>query len=263
MSLNGQPPSSRPDLSRAEALRPDVVAVASNYPAGHVVQPHSHGRAQLIFATRGVMTVTTAAGAFVVPTQRAVWMPAGTVHQVESRSAYAMRTLLIRPAAAEALPAQPCVVTVTPLLREIILALMESPQDYPPGGPEERLADVALDLIAVLPVTPLHLPMPTDPRLARLTGRLLADPADRRGLEDWARELALSGRTLARLFGTETGMSFRAWRQQARLLRALEMMAAGQPVTTVALDVGYDSPSAFIAMFRRVLGVSPARYFAG
>jgi AraC-like DNA-binding protein/quercetin dioxygenase-like cupin family protein len=262
MSSNGQAQASRPDLSRAEALRPDVVAVASDYPAGHVVQPHSHGRAQLIFASRGVMTVTTAAGAFVVPPQRAVWMPAGEVHQVESRGAYSMRTLLIRSGAAQGLPDRCCVVTVIPLLREVILAMMAGAQDYRPGGPEERLARVALDLIAELPVTPLHLPMPADPRLSRLAGALLADLSDGRGLEDWAREFALSGRTLARLFAAETGMSFRAWRQQARLLRALEMMAAGQPVTTVALDVGYDSPSAFIVMFRRVLGVSPARYFA-
>lgn len=254
--------ANRPDLTRAEGLRPDVVAVASDYPAGHVVQPHNHGRAQLIFASRGVMTVTTAAGAFVVPPQRAVWMPAGEVHQVESRGAYSMRTLLIRHGAATGLPDGCRVVTVTPLLREVILALMDAPQDYPPGGPEERLAQVALDLIAILSVAPLHLPMPADRRLSKLAETLLADPADGRGLDDWARELALSGRTLARLFDAETGMSFRAWRQQARLLRALEMMAAGQPVTTVALDVGYDSPSAFIAMFRRVLGVSPARYFA-
>src|SRR3546814_7090510 len=103
--------------------------------------------------------------------------------------------------------------------------------------------------------------MPADRRLRKVTDSLLADPADPRGIEDWARAAGASGRTLARLFLNETGLTFRAWRQQLRLLRGLEMLAAGEPVTTVALDLGYDSPSAFIAMFRRALGTSPTRYF--
>jgi len=245
--------------SEAEALPPNVVALANDYPAGHAVAPHSHRRAQLIFASRGVMTVTTDAGAFVVPAQRAVWMPAGVTHRVESHGAYSMRTLLIRDAAG--LPGRVCVVTVGPLLRAVIMALMDARRDYPLDGPEARLAAVALDLIAVLPVAPLHLPMPSDPRLRVLASRLAADPSDNRSLEDWARDAAASARTLARLFTAQTGMTFRAWRQQARLLRALEMMAAGQSITTVALDVGYESPSAFTAMFRRALGVSPTKYF--
>ena len=247
--------------SEAEALPPAVVALANDYPAGHRIEPHSHRRAQLIFASQGVMTVTTQAGAFVVPVQRAVWMPAGVVHQVESPGAYSMRTLLIREAAAANLPGRVCVVTVAPLLRAVIMALMAAPRDYPPDGPEARLAAVALDLIAALPVAPLHLPMPSDPRLRALASRLIADPSNNRSLENWARDAAVSARTLARLFTAQTGMTFRAWRQQARLLRALEMMAAGQSITTVALDVGYDSPSAFSAMFRRALGVPPTRYF--
>jgi len=256
MSLTGQ----YTDPTAVEDLPPDVVALSNDYPPGHRIAPHSHRRAQLIFASQGVMTVTTQAGAFVVPVQRAVWMPAGVIHRVESRGAYSMRTLLIRDAAG--LPDRVFVVTVAPLLRAVILALMDSPRDYPPDGPEARLAAVALDLIAALPVAPLHLPMPSDPRLRSLASRLVADPADNRSLEDWARDAAASARTLARLFSAETGMTFRAWRRQARLLRALEMMAAGQSITTVAFDVGYESPSAFTAMFRRALGVTPTRYFS-
>jgi len=249
------------DPQQAERLPPVVVALANDYPAGHAIAPHSHRRAQLIFAERGVMTVTTEAGAFVVPPHRAVWMPAGTVHRVESRGVYAMRTLLIRADAVAGMPPGCRVVTVSPLLREVILALMVAPQDYPPDGPVARLAAVALDRIRALPVAPLHLPRGTDRRLRRVTARLLAGPSDRRDLGGWARAAGASGRTLARLFTAETGMTFRAWRQQARLLRALEVMAAGRSVTVVALDVGYDSPSAFTAMFRRALGVSPTRYF--
>lgn len=261
MSHTGQTDTRIADPRAAEKLAPDVVSLANDYPAGHVIAPHRHGRAQLIFASCGVMTVTTGPGAFVVPPQRAVWMPAGTEHRVESRGPWSMRTLLIRDSAAPGMPDRPRVVTVTPLLRELILALVAGPQDYPPEGPQARLAAVALDLIRTLPVAPLHLPMPSDTRLRRITAHLLADPAEPRGLEHWAGEAGASARTLARLFASETGMGFREWRQQARLLRALELMASGAPVTTVALDVGYDSPSAFIAMFRRALGVSPTKYF--
>lgn len=170
------------DPQQAERLPPVVVALANDYPAGHAIAPHSHRRAQLIFAERGVMTVTTEAGAFVVPPHRAVWMPAGTVHRVESRGVYAMRTLLIRADAVAGMPPGCRVVTVSPLLREVILALMVAPQDYPPDGPVARLAAVALDRIRALPVAPLHLPRGTDRRLRRVTARLLADPSDRRDL---------------------------------------------------------------------------------
>jgi AraC-like DNA-binding protein len=108
---------------------------------------------------------------------------------------------------------------------------------------------------------PLHLPLPRDPRLLAITERLTVDPADKRSLAAWARTAGASARTLARLFHRETGLGFAHWRQQARLLRALERLAAGDPVTTVALDLGYEGPSAFIAMFRSRLGATPGRYF--
>jgi AraC-like DNA-binding protein len=207
------------------------------------------------------MTVTTADGAFVVPPQRAVWMPGGREHQIDARGPVAMRTIYVEPGAAPGLPKQVCVLHVTPLLRELILAAVKAPQPYEPESPESRLMAVILDEIRVLPVAPLALPMPRDQRLRRVTDTLRADPADGRGLETWAREAGASARTLARLFHAETGMSFGAWRQQMRLLRALEKLAAGEAVTTVALDLGYDSPSAFTAMFRRNLGAAPTRYF--
>jgi len=107
---------------------------------------------------------------------------------------------------------------------------------------------------------PLDLPQPAEPRLRRVTQALLANPGDRRSLAAWARWAGASPRTLARLFLRETGLSFGAWRQRARLLQAVARLATGQAVTTVALDVGYDSPSAFIAAFRRQFGTTPRRY---
>ena len=251
---------------RLDALPQPMLAHARDLAAGETIPPHSHRRAQLVYASDGVMTVTTADGAFVVPPYRAVWMPAGAEHRIDASGTVCMRTIYIDTdhagAAGGRLPGAMCVLHVTPLLRELILAAVDAPQVFQPDGPEARLMAVILDQIQVLPVAPLSLPTPKDARLRRIADALLADPADERGIDDWARLAGASVRTLARLFQTETGMSFGQWRQQLRLLRALERLAAGESVTGVALDLGYDSPSAFIAMFRRALGTTPRRYFS-
>lgn len=262
MSRTGQPsPYLNPEVQRLEALPQPVVAYRRDLVDGETIPPHSHRRAQLVYASEGVMTVTTGDGAFVVPPQRAVWLPGGVEHRIDARGRVAMRTLYVGVGAAPDLPRDVCVLHVTPLLRELILAAVDMPQSFAPNSPEHRLMSVIFDQIRALPVAPLALPMPKDRRLKRVADALLDDPADGRGLDHWARIVGASARTLARLFQHETAMSFRAWRQQLRLLRAMEMLAAGQPVTTVALDLGYDSPSAFTAMFRRTLGTTPKRYF--
>lgn len=243
------------------ASRRPVVVVANDYPAGHRTAWHRHRRAQLVYAERGVMAVTTAAGVWVIPPERAVWVPAHTPHAVEMRTEVGMRSIFVRPKWATGLPVRPGVVAVSPLLRELIRVAAELPEDYPDDGPEARLTAVLLDRLATLPAQPLHLPMPQAARLRPIVLGLLDDPGDRRTLDAWAREAGASGRTLARLFRDECGMTFGAWRQQLRLLRALEWLALGRPVTQVALDLGYDSPSAFTAMFRRALGTTPGHYY--
>ncbi len=262
MSQNSQStPSPITDYRVLEALPHPVVAMARNYPSGYRIEPHTHVRAQLAYASEGVMRLGTATGTFVVPPARAVWMPAGIEHWITAHGALAMRTLYIKPEAAPDLPIACRVVAVSPLLRELILAAMAMPQADPLDGPQARLMAVILDQIRALPAAPLHLPMPRDRRIKPMAEALRDDPADRRSFAEWAETVGASERTLARLFIGQTGFSTGAWRQQARLLKALELLAGGAAVTAVALDVGYDSPSAFIAMFRRTLGVSPKRYF--
>lgn len=245
-----------------DRLPQPIVAMAKNFPDGSAIAPHSHRSAQLVYASEGVMTLSTAGGAFVVPPQRAVWVPAGIEHSIAIRGPLAMRTLYVKPDARDDLPTDCQVVAVSPLLRELILAATSLPQEYAPGDPAARLMDVILDQIETLPVAPLHLPMPRDGRTARIAEALHADPADPCSLAGWAVQVGASERTLARLFVQETGMSFGAWRQQMRLLKSLELLAGGAAVTATAMDVGYESPSAFVAMFRRALGVSPRRYFS-
>lgn len=206
------------------------------------------------------MTVSTGDGTWVVPPQQAVWVPPGVLHEVTSIGALAMRTLYLHPAAIGGLPEACRVVTVPALLRELILRAVTLPPDYPPDGPEARLMAVVPDQLQALQPEPLHLPMPSDRRLRTITDALAKRPADGRSLADWARSAGASERTLARLFRRETGMTFGAWRQRLRLLAAIARLAEGRPVTAVAFDLGYESPSAFVAMFRRQLGEPPGRY---
>jgi AraC-like DNA-binding protein len=154
------------------------------------------------------------------------------------------------------------VVQVTPLLRELIGRAGTLPQCYALGGYEERIMRLILDEMHALPVAPLHLPEPSDQRLRRIAAALRRCPADKRSLAVWGRTVGASSRTLARLFRLETGMNFQHWQRQVRLLAGLIRLAGGEPVTLVALEVGYDSPSAFIAMFKRALGKTPSQYFA-
>ena len=239
-----------------------VAAMAKDYPHGWVQRWHRHRRAQLLYASRGVMSVVTPHGTWVVPADRGLWIPSETDHEIVMSGRVHMRTVYVEPDAVSDLPARCCVVTISGLLRELILRAVEMPVLYAEGGPDERVARLILDELRVLPTLPLHLPNPKDARLARLCAALTSNPADGRTLSQWGQEVGASARTLARLFLAETGLSFGDWRSRARLLAALPRLAAGEKVTSIALDLGYDSPSAFISMFKRALGKTPSAYFA-
>lgn len=236
--------------------------MAKDFADGHHIAPHCHERAQLIFAASGVMTIATPLGTWVVPPQRALWMPAGITHEIRMAGAVSMRTLYVRAdAAGGRLPAAIRVIAVSPLLRELVLRACALPVLYDEGGAAGRTMALILDEIAALPSLALDLTMPRDARLQPVCRALRSDPGDASTLADWARVAGASARTLARLFVKDTGLSFADWRQQARLLAAMARLAEGQPITRIALDLGYESPSAFAAMFKRALGAPPSRYF--
>jgi AraC-like DNA-binding protein len=238
-----------------------IVAMAKDYPNGHLIPFHKHDRSQLLYASSGVMAVTTEKGIWVVPPLRAVWVPALTGHQIGCSGNLSMRTLFIKPAAAPKLPNECCVVSVPPVLRELVLHAVTLPPLYEPNSPDERIMNVILDLVQTLKIAPLDLPIPTDSRLKKISDALTENPGNNRTLEAWGKSVGATSRTLARLFRLETGMSFRQWRQQMRILESLRRLGQEEQVTTVAVDLGYDSPSAFIAMFRKALGKTPGQYF--
>jgi len=238
-----------------------VCAIAQDYVHGERVPAHRHSRAQLVHALSGVVTVNTALGSWVVPPGRGVWLPAQVEHDLKFAGRVRMRTLFVDSLARADLPSACRVVDITPLLRQLIIAAMRVAHDYPPGGREERVMELILDELRVLPILALHVPLPIDPALAELCRTIRRRPADDWSLQRSAERLSISGRTLTRQFQRETGLSFSQWLQRARLLAGLDALAAGHPIIEVALDLGYDSPSAFSAMFRRTLGVPPSQYF--
>ncbi|MFS3137659.1 AraC family transcriptional regulator [Gluconacetobacter sacchari] len=239
-----------------------VAALASDHPDGEHIAPHSHPRAQLIHTLGGVMTVTSGEGSWVVPAGRAVWMPPREEHGIRIAGDVSMRTIFVREDARSSLPLTCEVIEVSAFLREAIVTATRIPLDYAPTSRDERVMELILDEIEAAPRLHLHVAMPRDPRLGRLCERLIADPSASVTLEDLAAEIHVSGRTLARLFHRELGMSFGEWLRRMRLLLSLPRLAAGASVLQVALEHGYDSPSAFAAMFRRTLGVSPTAYLA-
>lgn len=239
-----------------------VVALARDLSPSHEIDWHSHPRFQLVYAARGVMTVDTRDATWVVPPQRAVWMPPQVAHRLTARGVVQMRSLYIRPDAAARMPATCEVFEVTALLRELIVRATELPVEYDERGPAGRIMGLLLDELASLPRLPYNLPMPKSAPLAAICARLMEAPNEVATLEDLGERHGTTARTLARHFRRETGMSFAEWRRRARLLRALGWIAEGRPILAVALDLGYDSPSAFSAMFRRELGAPPSSFRA-
>jgi AraC-like DNA-binding protein/quercetin dioxygenase-like cupin family protein len=256
---NRQPASperARPQLDR---LPRPVLARVETLAAGSWTAPHRHRWGQLSYAVQGVLRVGTAAGSFIAPPQRAVWVPAGVEHAVQTGASAEMRSLYID---AAGLPADCRVLGVTPLVRELILAVCALPEHYDEAGAEGRLVAVLLDQLAQLQPVALDLPLPTDARLQRLCAALQADPADQRTWAQWGHEVGLSERSLVRLFQRQTGLAPGVWRRRLRLLLALSPLAAGAKVSAVAADCGYASVSAFIVAFSAEFGVTPAQMFA-
>lgn len=235
-----------------------VRTLAMTLPDGSRLDAHSHPWAQLIYAASGVMTVHTPVGAWVVPSRRAVWAPAGDTHEIETTGAVALRTLYLRPDfVGPRAPASCRVINVSPLLRELVLRIVAQRMLTRSNARHRRLADLVLDELAETHDPALELPMPRDPRARRVAERVCARPGERTTLAELCTGSGASARTIERRFRDELGLTFGKWRRRARLLHALRRLAAGATVAEAADHSGYDSPSAFIAMCRRTLGATP------
>ena len=246
------------DASDYQFVPRPLAAMPKTFEDGYEIAPHHHPRDQLVYAVTGVMRVRTRTDAWIVPPDRAVYLPALTEHAISMRGRVEMRTLYIEPKARSNLPAAPSVMEVSPLLRELVLALINEPVIYDEKGRAGAAALLILSEIAEARRLKLVIPMPHDPRLLRVCNALLADPASKSTLDGWVDTAGASVRTLARLFESELGMSFAVWRQRVRFHNALESIVAGEPIARVAARNGYCSSSAFSAAFRKVMGQAPS-----
>lgn len=249
-----------PEATMLDRLADQMVRLEVRIDAAFETPAHAHRGGQIFWPAAGSAVIGTAEGRWCVPTGCALWMPPGLMHDASTDGGLHMHGILVPAEAAAGLPADCRVLPVSPLLRELALRAATWPEARPLDDRQRRVVAVMLDEMAAAPPTQLLLPMPRDRRARRLALALLAAPGSRRPLAEWARLAAASPRTLERRFGAETGLSVAAWQRRARLLAALDLLGRGRSVTAVALELGYDSPSAFTAMFRRTLGITPGQY---
>ncbi|MFT2794939.1 AraC family transcriptional regulator [Serratia sp. N21D137] len=223
---------------------------------------HRHRKAQLIYTVRGMIRCEVENGLWLVPPQCALWMPSNVSHNARATSQSECYCLFVEQDAIPGLPQNCCTLTVSPLLRELLLQASQFDILYPEEGPEDRIAQVLLDQLAAAPLENLHLPVSNDARIRQLTEQLLANPADKSTLGQWAQRIGMSERSLSRTLQQQMGMSFGHWRRQLHVMLALQRLTQGESVQTVALDLGYESASGFVTMFRKAVGKPPARYLA-
>lgn len=249
------------DLDRLHQLPRPIYGQAETLPNRALGFRHSHPWLQFSYASHGVLDVHTDSGRYLAPPQRAVWIPPGVGHRVRCSAHTLIRSLYIDTSALPVTLDSCCVVQVSPLLRELIHAFSLLPVDYDEQGHQGRLAGVLLDQLAVAPQVASMLPLPIDARLQVMTDQLQRQPDDGTPLATWADRLAVSEKTLSRLFRQQTGLSFRLWRQRLRMLHSLPLLERGEPVTEVALACGYDSVSAFINAFSQLFDCTPGEFF--
>jgi AraC-like DNA-binding protein len=237
-----------------------LIALGNDYPDGHVIPPHRHRRGQLLYGASGAVMVSTSQGTWVVPPRRGMWIPGGVEHQVLMLGAVSTNSIYLEPADAAGMPERCQVVGISAFMRQLMAEALDLPVDYNADSRAGALMTLLQYEMRQLPVLPLALPMPAHPALARYCRRFLEQPTPRETIDDWSEALGMSRRAFTRQFKRETGLSFVTWRQQACLFAALPRLVAGEQVTTIAMDLGYNNPASFTIMFKRILGASPRDY---
>jgi AraC-like DNA-binding protein len=240
-----------PDIDNTP--RPVVALRAAAVSRGWESARHQHRKAQLLYSARGIFHCEIEDGLWIVPPHCALWIPGDLPHSVRSLGTAECHCLFV---------ARCCTISVSPLLRELLLKAVDFSACYALEGREARLIAVLLDELATASVENLHLPIPRDPRLRRLANMLLEHPAEQTAKHVWAARIGMSERNMSRYLLREIGMSFGRWRRQLHVILALQRLGRGERVQTVALELGYENASGFVTMFRKAVGKPPARYLS-
>lgn len=253
-AMPAQRPPSGVVLPAAIFFRADAIPAAVEYPS------HHHAWGELVYAFSGVMEVKLADHHYLAPPQYAIWLPPHVQHTGLNRHETSFCSVYIAEELCGRLPKAPCAMTVSSLVR----AMLEHLRDHPPGAlrseEQERLLRVLLDQLGESTSAGSYLPTSDDPLLGPVLRALQAQPSDTRTLPALARAAGTTERTLMRRCQRDLGMSFTEWRQRLRVVQAMPLLDAGHTVESVAFDLGYGSASAFIVMFRRLMGVTPVEF---
>lgn len=241
-------------LPKAVYLRSQNLAPREMFPL------HTHRWNQFVYATSGTLVVTVADSWYVITPEQAIWVPTGVSHTAGAFNGAAFRNLYVADVPGLGMPERCTLYAVSGLLRALIVELTLVGQRDETEGYIDQVNALVLEQLRRLPKQDFHLPWPQSPPLHRVCETLYGNPADPRGIDEWGAELGTSGRTLARRFEREVGISLRQWRHKLRLFLALEWLCAGRNVTEVALDLGYASTSAFTYMFRQEMGCPPSAW---
>lgn len=247
------------DFLAFETAPRGLVGFGMDYSSGFSMDFHSHSRAQLMYATSGVMRVETSSANYMVPPTTALFLPAHAQHAVSMNGAVALRIFFLRRDMEVRIGNHEKIIVVSGLLKEIFLAMCAEPVEWDLHGRGHHLSELAINEITNASPMPFALPMPLDSRARRVASQLLDCPEDRKTLEEWGEIANASSRTLARLFQAETGLSFRQWRLQARLIRALHILTVGGQPARAAAAAGFNSIPAFGVAFRKQFGVTPGQ----
>lgn len=246
-------------LNLPQTDRP-LFAMDENWNDGDNSGKHTHPRTQLLFAIEGVMQVKGQSGSWIVPPNRALWIIEGEEHDVTMFGHVKVRTVYIDATKVSGLPAKTCVLNVSSLLKELIIATIKVPLEYEPDSRSGHIIQLLIDELRIAEELPFYLPIPTDSRIGTICNSLIENPSNTDSVSDWSKVINVSSKTIHRMFTKHTGMTFVQWREQARLMSAIRRISTGEKIINVALECGYTSHSAFTAMFRRHFGAPPSEY---
>lgn len=237
-----------------------ISTLAYEYPRGFQVPEHAHGSDQLVYAIRGVMEVSAGTSMWLIPPHFGMWIPAGTLHSIKMPGSVSMRTLYIRRGLASRLPATCTVFHITPLLRELIVEAVRIKELRTRDRLHGALRDLLLSQLETAPPMPIWLTLPQDRRARAVADAVMRNPGERQSLAALCGSVSASVRTMQRIFPREVGSDFESWRRQARLMKAVELLVSGHSVKEVSFALGYCQPTAFVEMFRGILGTTPGAW---
>jgi len=252
----------RQDLLTSFDPRPGVLisTLAYEYPRGYHVAEHAHGSDQLIYAVRGVMHVAAGQGVWLIPPHFGLWIPAKTWHSIKMPEAVSMRTLYMRRGLTRRVPDTCAVFHVTPLLRELIVETVRRKELRARNGLHCAIRDLLIAQLESASPMPTNVTIPRDPRARSIADIVMANPAERRSLAILCKSAGASVRTIQRVFRREVGSDFEFWRRQVRLMKAVESLVSGRSVKEAGSALGYRQPTAFVEMFRGILGTTPGAW---